>query len=175
MSKTIRWDIPFQSVKGRDYHLLIYDDGWSSGRVTIQGGETPFTTSEDTNTDFFSPVRGSTGTISILDPDGTKLSSMIPDNNTARPVRLLGKRAGSGNDIMWQGFLTCNTYSQGYTNRPQICELQVASLLEAADSIAAKQSDFSGLMSIREIIYKCIEAIQAEYGDEPICDTLYFP
>lgn len=175
MSKSIRWEIPFESVKGRGYRLLIYDEGWSGNRVTMQAGETPFTTEENTDTDFFSPVRGSTGTISLLDPDGTKLNSMIPDNNTARPVRLLGKRAGGGNDIMWQGFLTCNTYSQGYTDRPQICELQVASLLEAADSISAKQSDFSGLMSIRAIIYKCIEAIQAEYGNELICDTLFFP
>lgn len=178
MSKNLRWEIAFQSVKGRDYKLLIYDDDWSGGKVSIQAGETPFVTEEDNNTDFFSPVRGSTGTISILDQDGTKLSSMIPDNNTARPVRLLGKRAGGGNDIMWQGFLTCNTYSQGYTDRPQICELQVASLLEAADCISAKQSDFSGLMTVRQIIHMCVAAIKDEFGrpaSEELISTFYFP
>ena len=177
MSKVIHWNIPFQSVKGVDYSLYIIDENGPSVVGTpdvIQAGDTPFTTEEDTNTDFFSPVRGSTGTISLVDTDGTIMSSMIPDNNTARSVQLV-KTVNNVQSIAWQGFLTCNTYSQGYTYRPQICELQVASLLEAADSISAKQTDFVGLMTVRQIITKCIAAIQSEYGYGTIFNTIYFP
>ena len=177
MSKVIHWNIPFQSVNGVDYSLYIIDENGPTISGTpdvIQAGDTPFTTEEDTNTDFFSPVRGSTGTISIVDTDGTIMSSMIPDNNTARSIQLV-KIVNNVQSIAWQGFLTCNTYSQGYTYRPQICELQAASLLEAADSISANQTDFVGLMTVRQIITKCISAIQSEYGYGTIFNTIYFP
>lgn len=175
--KSIHWNIPFKSVKGDSYLLWIYDDGYSGNQVRLQAGQVPFTTEENTDTDFFSPVRGSTGSISIIDPDGTIMRSLLPDNNTSRPVRLM-KFVYGVPQFVWQGFLTCNTYSQGYTNRPQEVSLQVASLLDAADSISAKQSDFSGLMTVRQIIHMCVAAIKDEFGrpaEEELISTIYFP
>lgn len=175
--KSIHWNIPFTSVKGDSYLLWIYDEGFTGNQVRLQAGQVPFTTEENTDTDFFSPVRGGTGSISIIDPDGTIMRSLLPDNNTSRPVRLM-KFVYGVPQFVWQGFLTCNTYSQGYTNRPQEVSLQVASLLDAADSISAKQSNFSGLMTVRQIIHMCVAAIKDEFGRpaaEELVSTFYFP
>lgn len=175
--KSIHWNIPFTSVKGDSYLLWIYDEGFTGNQVRLQAGQVPFTTEENTDTDFFSPVRGGTGSISIIDPNGTIMRSLLPDNNTSRPVRLM-KFVYGVPQFVWQGFLTCNTYSQGYTNRPQEVSLQVASLLDAADSISAKQSNFSGLMTVRQIIHMCVAAIKDEFGrpaSEELISTFFFP
>ena len=174
MSKAIRWKVPFQSINKVDYEVWIYDEGYSGTPDIVSAASTPFVTDEETDTDFFAPVRGSSGSLNIIDPDGTLMMDMLPSNNAARPVRLV-KTVNSVQTIVWQGFLTCEAYSQGFQFIAQNVELQVASLLEAADSISANQSDFSGIISIRQLIIKCINAIQANMDSTDIFTTLYFP
>ena len=174
MSKAIRWKVPFQSINKVDYEVWIYDEGYSGTPDLVNAASTPFVTDEETDTNFFAPVRGSSGSLNIIDPDGTLMMDMLPSNNAARPVRLV-KTVNSVQTIVWQGFLTCEAYSQGFQFIAQNVELQVASLLEAADSISANQSDFSGVISIRELIIKCISAIQSNMDSTDIFTTLYFP
>lgn len=174
MSKAIRWKVPFQSINKVDYEVWIYDEGYSGIPDVVNAASTPFVTDEETDTDFFAPVRGSSGSLNIIDPDGTLMMDMLPSNNAARPVRLV-KTVNNVQTIVWQGFLTCEAYSQGFQFVAQSVELQIASLLETADSISANQSDFSGVISIRQLIIKCINAIQSNMDSTDIFTTLYFP
>ena len=145
MSKAIRWQLFFAEDKPDDqnpkhYRVDIYDeqDGSWSGITELQAGEKPFVTTEDASEDFFYPVRTQTGTLQVctLLPGTTDqyitLDDLLPANNIARPVRLIN--LDNSNAIEWQGFLSCEAYSQDYTGIPQNLDLPVISVLEAMKS-----------------------------------------
>lgn len=137
MAKNIRWQIPFVSLQGVQYRIDIYDEGTFTP-VQLAGGPTPFVTVEDASDDFFAPVRSQTGTIQVctaIPGGGTiTLNDLLPANNIARPV-VLASISGSTTTIEWQGFLSCEAYSQDYTAVPQILDIPVISVLEAMKSM----------------------------------------
>lgn len=136
MAKNIRWQIPFVSIQGVHYRVDIYDEGTFTP-VQLTAGPTPFVTDEDASDDFFAPVRSQSGTLQVctLKPDGNyiTLDELLPANNIARPVRLIN--TDNSDAIEWQGFLSCEAYSQDYVGIPQILDLPVISVLEAMKSI----------------------------------------
>lgn len=169
MAKAVRWQIPFVSLEGTKYRVDIYDeqDGSWSGITTLRAGTRPFVTEENADEDIFFAVRSQTGVLEIctdiepqtLYPSGGKLSleEILPENNIARPVRLI--RVTSGNPIEWLGFLSCEIYSQDYTEIPQILSLPVISVLEAMKSIYITRDDIEPLSSVGCLIARTMAAI----------------
>lgn len=137
MSKAIRWQVPFASISGTKYRVDIYDEGYTGTPVQLLAGETPFVTDEDSSEDFFAPIRTQSGTLQVCTalPNGGRISldELLPANNIARPVRLIN--LDNSDAIEWQGFLSCEAYSQDYTGIPQILNLPLISVLEAMDSV----------------------------------------
>lgn len=162
MAKNIRWQIPFVSLQGIHYRVDIYDEGEFTP-VQLTAGPTPFVTNEDASDDFFHPVRTQTGTLQVctLKPDGTyiTLDELLPSNNIARPVKVWQLLGGGAADILeWQGFLSCEAYSQDYTGIPQNLDLPVISVLEAMDSVEVELSES---MAFQRILSHCIYAMKA--------------
>lgn len=166
MAKAIRWQIPFISRKGTSYRIDIYDTYTgsvpSTWPVTLQAGETPFTTNEDASDDFFTPVRPSNGTISVIDPDGTLMEQLIPENNIDRLVRLVSI-SGNTTTIQWQGFLSCEAFSQEYIANAHLLDINVNSVIDAMDSVTIPSSN-SGMLTFREIIALCLQQTQTQSG-----------
>ena len=65
----IHWQVKFRSLRANTlYTVSIYDDNYSgSTPVQLKGGEHPFTTEEDNDDDFFTPVRTQSGYLRIVD------------------------------------------------------------------------------------------------------------
>ena len=121
-TKTVRWQIPFVSRNGTKYRIDIYDEGTHTP-VQLTGGTTPFVTNEDSSDDFFHPLRAQTGTIQVctLMPNGNyiTLDDLLPANNLSRPVRLMCLTTSNNQPrVDWQGFLSCEAYSQHYQSTP---------------------------------------------------------
>lgn len=147
MSKAIRWQLHFHEAKPdsknpKHYRVDIYDeqDGTWSGITQLTAGDQPFVTDEDASDDFFCPVRTQTGTLQIctLKPDGQyiTLDELLPANNIARPVKVWQLLGGGAADILeWQGFLSCEAYSQDYVGIPENISFPVISVLEAMKSM----------------------------------------
>lgn len=171
MSKEIRWQIPFVSLQGTHYRIDIYDeqDGSWSGITQLQAGEQPFVTDENNSDDFFCPVRSQTGTIEVCTKkqDGGMLSldELLPANNIARPVRLYRI---IGDDFMfileWQGFLSCEMYTQAYTSIPENIQLSVISTLEAMDSVEVELSENMAFKKILGHVAYAMKAIEDQSG-----------
>lgn len=140
MSKAVKWQIPFVStIEKTKYRIDIYAEGYSGNPIQLLGGPQPFVTEENKSDDFFTPVRSQTGNIQVCTaiPAGGTLSldDILPANNIDHPVRLVSIAANNSETIEWQGFLSCEAYSQSYTSIPQILTLPVISVLEACKSI----------------------------------------
>ena len=171
MSKAIKWQIPFASLSGTLYRLDIYaeDDGtWDTAQpIQLTAGESPFVTDEDSSEDFFAPIRTQTGSIQVCTrkPDGTMLTldEILPANNIDHPVRLIN--LSNSNAIEWQGFLSCEAYSQNYTAIPENLTLSVISVLEAMDSVDMNQDRNTGVNTINKIVYNALNEIYIQNGE----------
>ena len=174
MSKAIRWQLHFHESKPdsqnpKHYRVDIYDeqDGTWSGITQLTAGDQPFVTDEDASDDFFCPVRTQTGTLHIctLKPDGQyiTLDELLPANNIARPVMLLSI-SGNTETIEWQGFLSCEAYSQDYVGIPQTLSFPVNGILEAMASVQLNPATTSGLKRAYQHIYDALHEIEVQSG-----------
>lgn len=169
MSKQVRWQVPFAAHDGTRYRVDIYDEGYTGNPVVLTAGETPFTTDEDDSDDFFAPVRTQTGTLQVCtDIEGSstplKLEDILPANNIARPVRLLKYANGSYSVIEWQGFLSCEAYSQDYIGIPQNLDLPLIGVLEAMDSIEVELSESMAFKKILGHVAYAMKTIETKSG-----------
>ena len=166
MSKAVRWTIPFVSLGGTNYRIDIYDEGYVGNPVQLRGGPQPLETNENNSDDFFTSVRTHTGSLQVCTeiPGGGTLAlgDILPENNISRPVRLIN--LSNSNAIEWQGFLSCEAYSQEYTSAPQILTLSVISVLEAMASVQVNTARNNGLVKLNRAIYNALNEITVQSG-----------
>lgn len=177
MAKAIKWQIPFASLSGTLYRIDIYAEGYSGDPIQLTAGESPFVTEEDSSEDFFAPIRTQTGSIQVCTrkPDGTMLTleEILPANNIDHPVRLIN--LSNSNVIEWQGFLSCEAYSQNYTSIPENLTLSVISVLEAMDSVEANTTLVNGLKQTRYHLYNALTELDRQIGmPEPLFANIYY-
>lgn len=162
MAQNIRWQIPFVSLDGVHYRVDIYDEGTFTP-VQLTAGSTPFVTNEDASDDFYCPVRHQTGTLQVCTklPNGgmIDLNDLLPANNLEHPVRLISIASNNSETIEWQGFLSCEAYSQDYIGIPQIIDLPVISVLEAMRSMFISKDTFESLGTIGCLLARTMNAI----------------
>lgn len=139
----IHWDIPFKSLRSaRTYWVSVYDNSYGSNTpVELKGGVVPFETQEDTDYDWFKPVRTQSGYLRIMDDgndlsgyplsSGDKWTDMIPSDDKNRKVILT-----SGGVTYWRGYLQPQTFSGILYENAQERQFPVAcplSVLEGVD------------------------------------------
>ena len=164
MAKKIHWQIPFASaIDKKQYRVDIYQEGYTGSPVTLVAGSSPFNTEEDNNPDLFTPIRTQSGTLSVVTklPDGSMLKAqdILPSNNTDCPVVLVELNDGE-EEVVWQGFLSCEAYSQDYIGIAQELSLSLISVLEAMDSVECDPSRLQGVEPIQYIIGYCFEEME---------------
>ena len=76
--------------------------------------------------------------------------------------------------IEWQGFLSCEAYSQDYTGIPQNLDLPLISVLEAMDSVEVNPTTLSGMMHVFEIVYNTFHEIEQQSGMS-LFDAIFYP
>lgn len=168
MAKKIHWQIPFASaIDKKQYRVDIYQEGYTGNIVTLLAGSSPFNTEEDNNPDLFTPIRTQSGTLSIVTklPDGTMLKAqdILPSNNTDCPVQLVELNDGE-EEVVWQGFLSCEAYSQDYIGIAQELSLSLISVLEAMDSVECDPSRLQGVVPVHRLIGYCFDEMERNVG-----------
>ena len=177
MAKKIHWQIPFASaIDKKQYRVDIYQEGYTGSIVTLLAGSSPFNTEEDNNPDLFTPIRTQSGTLSIVTKlsDGTMLKAqdILPANNTDCPVVLV-EIDGDDEEVVWQGFLSCEAYSQDYIGIAQELSLSLISVLEAMDSVECDPSRLNGVVPIPYLIGYCFDEMERHVQFGHIFNRIY--
>ena len=162
-----RYGIPFKSRLGTQYMVFISTQ--TDGSLTrLKGAAEPFTTEENKDDDIFTPMRGQTGTLRVIDEtnDGSLLSSLIPQNNTEKLVQLYtvtwndtSFSSYSLGTLCWQGFLCSQAFTQPWHDNKKVIEIPVKSLLSALEDVSLSASDAGGSMRIATLIVKAFQAL----------------
>lgn len=177
MAKKIHWQIPFASaIDKKQYRVDIYQEGYTGNPVTLLAGSSPFNTEEDNNPDLFTPIRTQSGTLSVVTklPDGSMLKAqdILPSNNTDCPVQLLELNNGE-EEVVWQGFLSCEAYSQDYIGIAQELSLSLISVLEAMDSVECDPTRLQGVVPVFYLIGYCFDEMERHVQFGHIFDRIY--
>lgn len=177
MAKNIHWQIPFASaIDKKQYRVDIYQEGYTGNPVTLTAGSSPFNTEEDNNPDLFTPIRTQSGTLSIVTklPDGSMLKAqdILPSNNTDCPVQLVELYDGK-KEVVWQGFLSCEAYSQDYIGIAQELSLSLISVLEAMDSVECDPTRLQGVVPVFYLIGYCFDEMERHVQFGHIFDRIY--
>lgn len=162
-----RYMIPFQSQNGTQYMVNIYEKT-SGNIITLKGAAEPFTTNEDDSDSIFTPFRGQTGSLRIIDetPDGSLLETLMPQNNTEKRVCLY---TGSWNssytsftvsELKWQGFLCAEAFTQPWDNNQKILEFPIKSFLSALDDVSIQSSNASLEANIAKLIQSAFSSLE---------------
>lgn len=177
MSKAVRWRGSFADIKNTKYTVEVYGDSDGRSPKDITLGAEPLVTTEEVS-DYFDAIRQQTGTLNVLDPDGTLMDEMMPADDTDHPVIV-----SAGGNIVWQGFLSCEAYSQPYSARTHIVTFNLLSLVQALESVEiAAPTD--GILSMRSVITRYLDALPVVSASiachqttasprTPICDVVY--
>lgn len=178
--KQVHWQLPFGNIDGtKNYRIDIYDDparsadGGQSWPVQLVGAATPFVTDEDNSDDFFEPVRSQTGVISIVNMSGElSIYDILPADNTDKPVRVVN---ADTEEVVWQGFLNSETYTQDYNSRPKQINLNVNSVIEGMDSVRIANGYTSQMMYIKQAICNILTQMAKLYDIDTLYDNIYYP
>lgn len=145
MAWNTHWQCCFQSLNGTQYAVNICEQDYDGDIVQLTGAAEPFTTQEDESEDIFTPIRSQSGYLRVIDPDGTLLADIIPQNNTERLVQLYhgtytgvwpdGTFTHAADALEWQGFLQAQAYTQPWDGNANELELPVKSLLGALEDV----------------------------------------
>ena len=162
MAWTLHYQCCFQSRTGTQYAVNIYEQGYSGSVVQLTGAENPFTTRENDADDIFTPVRGQTGYLRVIDTDGTLLEQILPLNNTEKRVTLYsGTYSGTwpngaftASNLMWAGFLCAQAFTQPWFGGAKMIELPVKSILSAMEDVYFPQNVGVRYQSIALCLYQ---------------------
>lgn len=179
--KKIHWQIPFASaIDKKQYRVDIYQEGYTGSPVTLLAGNSPFNTEENSNPDLFTPIRTQSGTLQVSTaiPGGglLKAQDILPANNTDCPVVLMELNDGE-EEVVWQGFLSCEAYSQDYIGIAQELSLSLISVLEAMDSVECDPSRLQGVVPVHQLIGYCFDEMERHVDptreDFPLFISIY--
>lgn len=150
--------IPFVSLEGNSYEIRIYPsaEGYDGdGAVTLRGGADPMVTDEESDSDILSPVRGSTGYITIVTDDINLQGELMPTAADETRVTLVRHpredEIDRSDKTAWEGYLCPQTFSQEWTSGPWELELPVQSRLSMAMDDYLSSGN-SGIVSVGEFL-----------------------
>ena len=160
-----RYRIPFQSRLGAQYMVYVYEQT-NGNVVTLKGANNPFSTREDDSEDIFTPLRGQTGYLRIIDETGgTMLANMMPSNSTEKLVRLYEGTWNSSftsftdGDMKWQGFMQAQAFTQPWDGQKNILEFPLRSILATLYDMQIQTTTFFTEHNIAYLIKNAIESL----------------
>lgn len=162
-----RWRIEWESVEGNHYTLKILDKDYTGNSTTLTGGDSPFVTQEDSDSDTFKPVRGQTGYIRIVTDDPSLMESLVPANNTQRQVQVWNT---DENLMEWIGFLQADVYTQSWNGGMKEIEIAVNSVLQTLQSVNLRSDMSYGREPLKKLVNLANELIDSSF---PVVTSVY--
>jgi len=151
----IHWQVKFKSLRADElYTVNIYDDNYYGSPIQLKGAAQPFITQEDSNEDFFAPIRTQSGYIRIVDDGTINWRSIIPTTDVDRPVILTNGNGG----VMWQGFMQAQNFGSAMFDMPQEREFPVQCVLSIISRYDINKA-YRETRNFASVIYEILESI----------------
>lgn len=164
------WKIPFKDKNEHSFEVRVQKPSGSAD-TTLIGAAQPFYTEEDSDEDFFKPVRLQSGYIRIVDTgedaNGNAFDwhDFIPTEAVDRPVFLYDT---DNNVCLWAGFMQPATFQGDFNLFPQEREFPIACILSALEAFDMELST-SQPVTLGALLYEILVNIP----DTVLSDSIY--
>ena len=167
-----RYSVAFQSRKGTQYVAYIKEKT-NATMITLTGAAEPFTTSEEDKDDIFTPFRGQTGYLRVIDETGGNLlEQVIPQTNTEKMVELWEvTRNGAGvtdDKLCWRGFMEAAAYTQPWDEQKNVLEFPLKSVVASLENIQINTAMAGSTLLLSRTIYEGITALLGDAAPEKL-------
>ena len=150
----LKYTVPFTDVDGNNYEVRILVDGWSGSSSELTGAAQPFIVDVSDEQFLYTPTRFSGATLNIVGSD--YLQDLFSTEYQMTKVDLY-----RGQDLLWTGFVTPDSYSQEYDSELFELEIECISAMSTLEYI-----DFSlnsDMPTFKELILDCISKSNGSY------------
>ena len=132
MARVVRWQVPFMSLDNKAYRVDIYQENYSGQVEVLKGAANPFFTQEDDDEDAFSPIRTSSGYLTVIVENMQLIDDILPNDDHDRYVELVNVTNSLQPKRVWNGFIAPDLYSGTWDRVPFELQLPLLSPLAAA-------------------------------------------
>lgn len=146
----IHWQIKFNTFSNDTLVVNIYDDEWNGEIVQLLGGASPFETQEDSSDDPFIPIRTQSGYIRVINKGD--IDGVMGVTATDRYVTLTDDKK----NVLWQGFIQPEQFSQAWDRTPYEVEFPVVSMLSILETKEMDASLGFGTFTLRQLISEAL-------------------
>lgn len=165
MSYGLKYTIPFASLHGRKYRVEIEESGYSGGVTELTGAPSAFTISIANDAFIYTPLRLSTGTISVVGE--AELRQLFATGWQQYRVTLVEIDAQDNTSVAWCGFVRPEEYTQDYSGGIQPLDIEVQSAVNVLEQIpykVAAQDGKPGFVSLRSLISRALTLAAGHYS-----------
>ena len=158
MSYGLIYKVPFATLDNIPCVVEIEKDGYIGGITELTAGETPFTVDIDSEEFLYTPIRFSTAKLQVVGND--YLQTLF--STEYRQYRVTMKKDGV---VSWCGFIKPELYTQDYTAKTFILEIECLSAMSVLEFIdyATEGADKS-FVSIWNLLKRCIATSNGKYS-----------
>ena len=150
----LKYTVPFTDVDGHDYEVRILVDGWSGSSSELTGAASPFVVDVSDEQFLYVPTRFSGATLNIVGSD--YLQDLFSTEYQLTKVDLY-----RGQDLLWTGFVTPDSYSQEYDSELFELGIECISAMSTLEYIDFSLS--SDMPTFKELILDCISKSNGSY------------
>lgn len=163
MATGLHWYMNFASKNGTKYRVNIYDGEWEDEYVELKGGSVPFITDEDDDESPFTAIRVQSGTLRIMAEEGIDTDALNPKDNKSHFVELVKPVGTRGWQVLWQGYMQPQTFSQPWGPKPYELEFPLISPLGLLETKEMDMDLGLGSVSLRDLLIEAF--VQTDIDD----------
>lgn len=139
------------SLDNKAYRVDIYQENYSGNVEVLKGAATPFYTQEDDDDDVFSPIRTSSGYLTVIVENLQLIDDILPNDDHDRYVELVDVTNSLQPKRVWNGFIAPDLYSGTWDRVPFELQLPLLSPLEAAKGTRFVPTE--RMVEVRDILH----------------------
>lgn len=159
-----RYELMFSDREGRDVVVKVYGRTWAGGVTELTAGASPLTLQEDDTDGLDTPSRAWTGTLCVVQEDGTDLSGLYAADVTDAPVRV--EIAG---ELVWQGYVSPEVMRQDWVAGTEV-QIGLQSPLAALAGVTLDTAGGFGFVTLGSLLKETLTV-----DGEAVVDRVVFP
>lgn len=151
MSRAIRWQISYKSLKDKACRVDIYDEGWTGSITALTPTASPFFVEEDNDEDLLTVIRPRTGYINIYEYEATPMADLVPATGTSHYVE-----AYYDGNLIFTGYMQPQSFDNVIDGYVREVSFPVVSMLGMLDDYTFNAITTPGFVTLGKLLQEVI-------------------
>lgn len=153
-----RWQMTFQSLRGKNCQIDIYQRGYTANDVTtLLGTDKPVSWDEDDDDSLLSVLRDKTGYINVIEETYGTLNTLFPATDIDHYVEVYYDSV-----CVFSGFLQAQSFDLPYESSPRKIKIPIMSPLAVASGIKMDILSTPSFITVGDMLKRACNKLDAK-------------